>query len=139
MNEDDTILLVQQMHRSKRLSISLALRALAQGERRFFEAALAARAGTSAANTRKLLSDKGPLGFRTVSLAAGVPSHYADALEVIYRFTVVQPRDALVSGEEYTQSLLEYIRNHRYDQHVINMNAMLNFLTAADHELRTLH
>ena len=139
MNDDDILLLVQQMHRSKRLSVSLTLRALAQGERRFFEAALAARAGTSTANARKLLADKGPLGFRTLSTAGGIPTHYADALEVIYRFTIMQPRDPLTSGEDYAKRLLEFIQSHHYDQNVMNMNTLLNFVTASDHELRTFH
>jgi uncharacterized protein (DUF2336 family) len=139
MSDEDVILLVDQMQRNKRLSISLTLRALAQGERRFFETALAARSGLTAANARKLLSDKGPLGFRTLCQSAGLPVHFIDALEVIYRFSLTNPRDSHATAEAYTQRLMEYIRSNRYDQHVLHMNAVLNFITAADHELRTIH
>jgi uncharacterized protein (DUF2336 family) len=139
MSDDDVALLVEQMMRSKRLSISLTLRALAQGERRFFEVALAARAHVPLENARKLLSDRGPLGFRTLCLSAGLPSHFIDALDVIYRFSITQPRETEATNEAYTQRLLEYIRAGQYDQNVLHMNALITFITAADHELRTLH
>jgi uncharacterized protein (DUF2336 family) len=139
MSDDEVTLLVDQMHRNKRLTVTLALRALAQGERRFFEAALAARAGITGEAFKKLVNDKGPLGFRSLCSSGGVPTHFIDALEIVYRFVQRHPRTQEMSSEKYTQQLLDYIRAHRYDTLVLHMNAVLHFLTAADHELRTLH
>ncbi|MBY0355449.1 MAG: DUF2336 domain-containing protein [Rickettsiales bacterium] len=139
MSEEETVLLVQQMHKNKRLSISLTLRALAQGEKQFFDAALATRADVSQDSARKLLLDRGPLGFRTLCTAAGVPANFVDALDAIYRYVQQSPRNEHVDSATYTQQLLDYIRAHRYDQLVTNMNAVINFITAADHELRTIH
>lgn len=139
MKEEEIVALAQQMQRNKRLSLSLALRALAQGERRFFEAALAARAGLTTEKANALLQDQGPLGLRTLCASGGVPAHYIEALEIIYRFAQRYPRNTISDAETHVERLLEYIRTHRYDQTVTHMSAVINFITAADHELRTLH
>lgn len=65
--------LVDQLHRRRRISASLLLRALCLGDINFFERAIARLANVSLANVRVLIYDEGSLGFESLYLKAGLP------------------------------------------------------------------
>lgn len=65
--------LVDQLHETGRLSPSIILTGLCRGNFAFFEISLAKTAGIPAENARKLINDKGDLGFKSLYKKAGLP------------------------------------------------------------------
>lgn len=68
--------LIVQLHRKRRLSHSLLLRALCVGDIGFFERALSKLANLPLQNTRILIHDQGKLGLESVYLKAGLPKRW---------------------------------------------------------------
>lgn len=73
LEPDDVQHLVDQMHEHERLTPSIVLTALCRGNFTFFEISLAKLAGIPTANARKLINDKGTLGFQSLYKKAGLP------------------------------------------------------------------
>jgi uncharacterized protein (DUF2336 family) len=69
----DVYELVDQLHRNKRLSPTIIIRALCLGDLTFFEAALAKRAGVPVANVYQLIHDKGDMGLKRLFERSGMP------------------------------------------------------------------
>jgi uncharacterized protein (DUF2336 family) len=74
--------LVRQMHRNRRLTPLLVLRALCLGDLAFFEAAMAAMAKVPVANARILIHDAGPNGLTSLYERAGMPPRLLPAVRV---------------------------------------------------------
>jgi uncharacterized protein (DUF2336 family) len=66
--------LARRLHTNGRLTPTLLMRALCLGDRRFFEAGMAVRAGIPAGNATMLIADRGPLGFKALYDKARLPS-----------------------------------------------------------------
>lgn len=66
--------LVTHLHREKRLTASLLLRALAHGHMTFFEWGVAELAGVPHHRTWLMIHDAGPLGLRAIYERAGLPA-----------------------------------------------------------------
>ena len=71
--------LVSQLHRKRRLTPSLLLRALSIGDIGFFERAIATLAEVPLQNTRLLIHDHGKLGLESVYLKASLPKRWYPA------------------------------------------------------------
>lgn len=69
----DVIALVDQLHRNKRLTPTIVMRALCMGDTTFFEAALAKKAGIPVANAYQLIHDRGELGLASTFDRCGMP------------------------------------------------------------------
>ncbi|MDD9903456.1 MAG: DUF2336 domain-containing protein [Rhodospirillaceae bacterium] len=86
-NDSDVEMLVEALVRNRRLTPSILLRAICVGDLSFFEAALAKMAGISVLNARKLVHDKGALGFKSLyercQLPASLYHAYRIALDVL--------------------------------------------------------
>lgn len=65
---------VAHLHKGKRLSASLLLRALAQGHMTFFEWSVAELAGVPHHRTWLMIHDAGPLGLKAIYERAGLPA-----------------------------------------------------------------
>lgn len=65
--------LIDQLHRKRRLTASLLLRALCMGDMSFFERAMARLASVPVQNARILIHDQGPLGLESIYLKAKLP------------------------------------------------------------------
>jgi uncharacterized protein (DUF2336 family) len=74
--------LVRQMHRNRRLTPLLVLRALCLGDLAFFEAAMAAMAKVPVTNARILIHDAGPNGLTSLYERAGMPPRLLPAVRV---------------------------------------------------------
>ena len=70
------------LNRQERLTPSLLLRALAQGNMTFFEWSLAERAGVPHHRTWLMVHDAGPLGLRAIYERAGLPTRLFHAFRV---------------------------------------------------------
>jgi uncharacterized protein (DUF2336 family) len=77
--------LVVQMHSSERLTPSMILGALCQGNFVFFEAALARMSNIPTANARSLIQDKGDLGFRAIYNKSGLPEAMFPAVKMLLK------------------------------------------------------
>lgn len=75
--------LVQQLFEADRLTPSIILTSLCRGNFNFFEASLARMAGIPLDNARKLIRDKGDLGFRSLYQKAGLPDSMFDACRLV--------------------------------------------------------
>lgn len=73
IDPNEVQMLVDQMHASGRLTPSIILTALCRGNFGFFEVSLAKTAGIPTSNARKLINDKGALGFKSLYKKAGLP------------------------------------------------------------------
>ncbi len=73
MSQQDMNQLIDQMHRVNRLTDSVIIRSLCIGDLRFFETAIAKRAGIPPSHARILLLDPGPLGFRALYASCALP------------------------------------------------------------------
>jgi uncharacterized protein (DUF2336 family) len=72
-HEEDLEQLVRQMHRGRRLTPFLLLRALCLGDMEFAEVALAAMANVPVTNARLLIHDAGPNGLKSLFERAELP------------------------------------------------------------------
>ena len=72
----------QHLHRAKRLTASLLLRALAHGHMSFFECAVAELAGVPHHRTWLMIHDAGQLGLRAIYERAGLPARLYPAFRV---------------------------------------------------------
>ena len=86
-NDSDVEMLVEALVRNRRSTPSILLRAICVGDWGYFEAALAKMAGISVLNARRLIHDKGALGFKSLyercQLPASLHHAYRIALDVL--------------------------------------------------------
>ncbi len=122
--EDDAELdkLVAQMHSSDRLSPSMILGALCQGNFSFFEASLARMSNIPIANARTLLNDKGDLGFRGLYNKSGLPETMLPAVRLLFRVV----RELAETGEKpgkarYANRIVEKILHYSETQPIDNL------------------
>jgi len=72
--------LIQQLHKRRRLTPSLLLRALCMGDINFFERSVSYLSGVSLQNTRILIHDQGALGLQSLYLKANLPQRLFPAI-----------------------------------------------------------
>jgi len=71
--------LIDQLHRKRRLTPSLLLRAISVGDVSFFERGLACLANVGLQNARVLIHDEGGLGLQSIYLKANLPKRWYPA------------------------------------------------------------
>jgi uncharacterized protein (DUF2336 family) len=81
-SEQELERLVRQMHRNRRLTPLLVLRALCLGDLAFFESAMAVMAKVPVTNARILIYDAGPNGLTSLYERAGMPPRLLPAVRV---------------------------------------------------------
>lgn len=86
---------VMQMIAYERLSPSIILTALCRGHLRFFEIALAKLARIPKSNARKLIRDRGSLGFQALYMKTKLPESTFEAVRILLHSVV----DAELAGE----------------------------------------
>lgn len=81
-DEHDVFGLVDALVRNGRLTPSILLRAICVGDLNFFEATLASMGDVSVLNARKLIHDKGALGFKSLYDKCQLPAALYDAYRI---------------------------------------------------------
>lgn len=102
--EQDLEKLVTQMHRNKRLTPSLVLRALCMGDMAFFESAMAIMANVPIINARILIHDAGRLGLKSLYGKTGLPARLLPAVRVAIDVVHETPMDGEDGGRERYQA-----------------------------------
>ncbi|MCC7260546.1 MAG: DUF2336 domain-containing protein, partial [Alphaproteobacteria bacterium] len=113
--------LVENLNTQKKLTPSLIIRSLCMGNLKFFEAAMAKRANIPAENARRLIMDKGHLGFRAMYKAAGMPPGVVDAVKTVVNLAYEETDNATRWPDDYPNRMIERILAGGHDQTVDNM------------------
>lgn len=119
---------VQHLHTEDRLDASLMIRGLSAGHLLFFELALSIRARTPIKNCRKLLHDKGSLGFKALYRAADMPAGFFEAIKVLYHIVWQETDKGTRTPPDITKRVTEAIMRDRYQDTIDNMPFILALL-----------
>jgi uncharacterized protein (DUF2336 family) len=122
------------MHRNRRLSDSVIIRSLCIGDLRFFETAIAKRAGIPVSNARLLMIDPGPLGFKSLYDSSGMPKSFFAAIQTVLRFALEETEYGKYRSEKFAISLIAKIRSANYHRTIENMESLLHMVGRAMHE-----
>lgn len=126
--EDDEEMerVVSQMLSSDRLSPSVILGSLCQGNFAFFEASLARLSNIPIANARKLLSDQGDLGFRGLYNKSGLPETMLPAVKLLFRVVHELADEGEKPGKaRYANRIVERILHYSEDQPIDNLSYII--------------
>ncbi len=100
--------LVAQMAAEGRLTVSLAMTALCRGQLDFYSAAMSRFAGIGLANGRRLISDKGELGFKGIYAKCEMPDTMYPAVRLLLRAAQeLEGNEALPGSMLYANRLVE--------------------------------
>ena len=97
--------LVDRLRAKGKLTPTLMLRALCEGDVHFFELAMARATDLPLEKARALLADKGSLGFRTIYPRAGLPDMLFAAFRVVINI-VYHETSGEAGGEEITRRIV---------------------------------
>ncbi len=139
MNNHDILDLVTSMHRSKRLTDSVIIRSLCAGNIRFFEAAIAKKAGISISNARVLMLDAGNRGFEALYDAAAMPETFRQAIHVLFKLAQQETQFGDVYHEHFSQRVIERIIQEGYAHSVENMSTLLSIIGQSNLNAPTIH
>lgn len=128
--------LVDQLHRRKRLTPSLLLRALCMGDLSFFERAMARLTGLPVQNVRILIHDKGMLGLEPLYLRARLPEGLFPVFQAAVGLVVETDYDGGANDRErYVERMLERVLTRFADPSKRMASADIEYLMAKLHQL----
>ncbi len=111
--------LAAQMAIDGRLTPSLVMTALCRGQAAFFAAAMGRFAGVSLANARRLLSDKGELGFRGLYNKSELPNTMYEAVRLLSRAVQeLEGGEAIPGSMTYANLLAERVLHMAGQQNI---------------------
>lgn len=134
MSQNDINHLVDEMHRSKRLTDSVIIRSLCIGDLRFFETAIAKRVGIPASNARILLIDPGPLGFKALYESSGLSLQFYTAIHTMLKFALEETQYGNYRTSDFGARMVAKIRSAGLDRSIENMETLLQLVGRAIHE-----
>lgn len=98
LSQEEVEALVAQMAQEDRLNPSIVMTALCRGQLLFFTVAVAQFAKISVENARKLIADRGPIGFARLYEKSGLPETMRDAVGLLLRAVQEMQADPSVPG-----------------------------------------
>lgn len=125
-DDEDIDRLIVQLQATGKLTPSMILSALCQGSFDFFETALAKLSGIPVANARKLITDRGDLGFRAIYNKSGLPDAMFPAVKLLLKIV----RDLDEAGENpgsprYANRIVERILQYSEDTQMENLSYII--------------
>lgn len=125
-DSSQTLKLVDQLYENGRLTSSLILNALCQGNIEFFEIALARLANIPLENARLLVADKGRLGFRALYNKTQLPTTMYKAV----RLLLDSVREVLTQGAKpgshhFSNFVVRRMIETAEEEHVENLSYIL--------------
>ena len=139
MSQHEINLLVDQMHRNKRLTDSVVIRSLCIGDLRFFETSIAKRVGIPVSNARILLIDPGPLGFKALYESAQLPQSFYTAVRAMLHLALEETQYGNYRTTDFGQRMVERITSGAQLSEIENMDTLLTMIGAAIHDRPTIH
>lgn len=110
--------LVTHLHRQDRLTHSIILRSLCEGNILFFEYGIARLAGIPTMNVRTLISNPNADGFKSLCQQANMPESTVDAMYVMLKYAFKEKNDNTLDDEGFKSRLLEHIMAKGYDSSI---------------------
>jgi uncharacterized protein (DUF2336 family) len=124
--ETDIDSLIGQLRRSGRLTPSIILSALCQGDFNFFEQALARLSDVPVANARKLIGDRGDLGFRAIYNKSGLPDAMFPAVKLLLKIVHQLHDEGEKAGSpRYANRIVERILQHSEEKNMENLSYII--------------
>ncbi|MDE3016300.1 MAG: DUF2336 domain-containing protein [Pseudomonadota bacterium] len=118
--------LIAQMAGFDRLTPSIILSALCQGNFAFFETSLARLSNIPVANARALITDKGDLGFRAVYNKSGLPDAMFPAVRLLLHVVhELDGADEKPGTPRYANSIVERILQYAEEAPVENLSYII--------------
>lgn len=125
-SHDDVGNLVSHLRDSDRLTPSMILSALCQGNFDFFESSLALLSNIKVENARTLIADRGELGFRAIYNKSGLPEAMFPAVKLLLK--IVRELDAegeTAGSSRYANRIVERILQYSEETPVENLSYII--------------
>ncbi len=125
-SEADIEKLIAQLQASDKLSPSIILSSLCQGDFAFFETSLAHLSNIPVGNARKLITDRGELGFRAIYNKSGLPEAMFPAVKLLLK--IVRELDAegeKKGGTRYANRIVERILQYSEGTEMENLSYII--------------
>jgi uncharacterized protein (DUF2336 family) len=117
---------VHQLHASGKLTPSIILSALCQGDFNFFETSLAHLSSIPVTNARKLIGDRGELGFRAIYNKSGLPEAMFPAVKLLLKIVRELDVEGEVKGSSrYANRIVERILQYSEDTQMENLSYII--------------
>lgn len=121
-SQEDIDQLIDQLRAFNRLTPSLILSALCQGNFIFFETSLARLSNISVANARTLIADRGELGFRAIYDKSGLPEAMFPAVKLLLRVVrELDDKGDRSTGSRYANRVVERLLHAAEETPVDNL------------------
>ncbi len=125
-SHDDVDNLIIHLQESGRLTPSMILSALCQGNFDFFESSLAKLSNIQVENARRLIADRGELGFRAIYNKSGLPDSMFPAVRLLLKIV----RELDIEGERvgssrYANRIVERILQYSEESPVENLSYII--------------
>ncbi len=139
MSDAELDKLVDNMHKNKRLTSSVIIRALCEGDLRFFEAAMARMADIPVQNARILMLDPGELGFSAFYDSSAMPEAFRDAMRVVFHIAIRETNYGQKRPDDFAERVIQKIVSGGYAQNVEHMPYLMSIIGRSRHEHATIH
>ncbi|MFO0389655.1 MAG: DUF2336 domain-containing protein [Alphaproteobacteria bacterium] len=123
---DDVMKIITQLRSFNRLSPSIILSALCQGNFEFFETSLAVLAKLPVENARALINDRGELGFRAIYNKSGLPDAMFPAVNMLLKVVhQLNEEGEQVGSSHYANRIVERILQQAEDSQMGNLSYII--------------
>lgn len=123
---EDVMKIITQLRSFNRLSPSIILSALCQGNFEFFETSLAVLAKLPVENARALINDRGELGFRAIYNKSGLPDAMFPAVNMLLRVVhQLNEEGEQVGSSHYANRIVERILQQAEDSQMGNLSYII--------------
>lgn len=118
--------LIGQLIAFDRLTPSLILSALCQGNFNFFETSLARLSNIPVANARTLITDRGELGFRAIYNKSGLPEAMFPAVKLLLKVVrELDKKDEHPGSPRYANRIVERLLEYAEENPVDNLSYII--------------
>ena len=120
--------MVDDLHTRGKLSHSLVIRSLCQGNIPFFECGMARLASIPRINARILMLDEGEKGFRALYDAANMPDGFYRAICQIMKICLQETQYGLNNNKDLRKHMIDRIYQSGYHRTIENMEYLLSIM-----------
>ena len=131
-SQEEVNKLVSQLQSFHRLTPSIILSALCQGNFCFFETSLARLSNIPVANARSLINDRGELGFRAIYNKSGLSDAMFPAVKILLKSVRdLDEQDHKPGSPHYADKVVERILKYAQDESVDNASYIIALVRQA--------
>lgn len=125
-SHEDVGSLVSHLRESNRLTPSMILSSLCQGNFDFFESSLALLSNIKVENAKKLIADRGELGFRAIYNKSGLPDTMFPAVKLLLKIVRELDENGISNNSPYySNRIVERILQYSEEDPVENISYII--------------